>query len=70
MADLARPILTVPIHSGYLFELSIVELHSMTWKIQHSGSSDGLLMLQVVRLPAKDILKFLTTYRKKTDYLA
>ena len=45
MVDLARPMLTVPIHSGYLFELSVVEFHSMTWKIQHSGSSDGLLTL-------------------------
>lgn len=45
MADLAKPILTVPIHSGYLFELRAVELHSMTWKIQHLGSSDGLLTL-------------------------
>lgn len=32
MAGLAKPVLSVFVHSGYLFESSGVEVHSMRWE--------------------------------------
>lgn len=49
MAGLARPILSVPVHSGYIFEARGVE----KWKGEHPSSSDGLLKLYMTRFPVK-----------------